>query len=453
MKLTFSTVGLRFGSVVFAAVVALAPACSTPRPYTGFDAGPAGTSSAGANGHGASGSTGGIPDSGGVPVHGSGGTPGSGGEAGNVGGGGDTGLGGLNVGTGGMAMSVGGSSGSGGVPTGAVGFGGTIGASGGAGGRRPGSGGEDAGNGGHAVATGGVQGSGGMHGSGGVTGSGGLVGSGGVTGSGGQPGSGGAGCSDVNACPTGKYCANGNCLPQIANGTACQSMPQCSSGNCSGGLCCAPGLTNCSGSCVDLTSDDKHCGACTGETVDCTMSGQAVKHCRSGACRLVDGSPCSSDSDCMSAKCDLYYADYDQDGYPDHYSTQRFCSIPGTLSNGPYATTFMAARTDGKWDCCDLYAAAHPDATAFASWQISVVLDQECMGAFGDTNCNGQVEVDPSAVITTGCNSPDGVTCNHMTRTPTAADCGMAECGCGAPSVGGFCSLYCAPGGAAVSCR
>jgi len=434
-------IGLQLRSAIFAAIAALVPACSTPRPYTGaFDAGIGGSS--GGSGHaGASDSTGGTLGTGGIATSGSGGILGTGGEAGHLGNGGGVGSGGIVPGSGGITMNQGGGPGSGGVVSGVAGSGGIIGALGGAGGRPAGSGGSEAGSGGHPVATGGFQGSAGKSGSGGVMSSGGAT------------GSGGSGCSDANACGAGKYCANGSCLSQLANGMACQTMPQCTSGNCTAGLCCPAGLTNCSGTCVDLTSDDKHCGACTGQSVDCTMSGQAIEHCRSGACRLVDGSPCSSDSDCMSAKCDLFYADSDQDGYPNHYSTQRFCTIPGTLSSGPYTTTFMAARTDGKWDCCDQYSPAHPDATAFASWQISVVLDDQCMGAFGDTNCNGQVEVDPAAVITTGCNSPDGTVCNHMTRAPIAADCGMAECGCGAPSVGGFCSLYCAPSGPAVSCR
>ena len=457
MKITLSVVGVRTRSAVVAVVLGLVPACSTPRPYTATDADIDADAGGGVFGHaGVSGSggdaraTGGVPalgtggahPTGGVPGLGTGGSAGTTGEAGHAGTGGGVGSGGTQAGSGGVAMNPGGGPGSGGASSGGmIGSGGTNAGSGSGGGTAIGTGGSLTAGGGHPSASGGVQGSGGTRGSGGVSGSGGVT------------GTGGSSCSDTNACPTGKYCANGSCLPQVTNGTSCQTMAQCQSGNCSGNLCCAAGLTNCSGTCIDLTSNDKHCGACTGPTVDCTMSGQALEHCRNSACRLVDGSPCTSDSDCMSGQCNLYYADYDKDGYPDHYNTQRFCTIPGQLSDGPNTTIFMSPRTDGKWDCCDQYSAAHPDATAFGGWQISEILSQQCMAAFGDTNCNGQVEVDPSAIITTGCNSPDGVSCNKMTRTPAAADCGMSLCGCGAPSVGGFCSLYCAPGGPVVSCR
>jgi len=156
----------------------------------------------------------------------------------------------------------------------------------------------------------------------------------------------------------------------------------------------------------------------------------------------------------MSGKCDLFYADGDLDGYPDHYNTQRFCTFPTSVANGPNPVSYIAARSDAKWDCCDMHSGVHPDATAYAAWSFGGrILDNECMAFFGDSNCDGHVEVDPSAVITTGCDTPDGVTCNKMTRTPTAADCAGATCGCGAPSAGGFCSLYCAPGGAVVLCR
>lgn len=53
-----------------------------------------------------------------------------------------------------------------------------------------------------------------------------------------------------------------------------------SDGDSEGEVVCGAGLTACEGACVDLTSDDQHCGACGHACKDPTGTG----HCLDGAC-------------------------------------------------------------------------------------------------------------------------------------------------------------------------
>jgi hypothetical protein len=71
----------------------------------------------------------------------------------------------------------------------------------------------------------------------------------------------GSGCSsDGNPC-TQDICQNGRCLhPPVTNGTACGGGKVCSNG-----VCCAVGLTGCGNACVDLETNEDHCGACKRE--------------------------------------------------------------------------------------------------------------------------------------------------------------------------------------------
>jgi hypothetical protein len=400
------------------------PARKVPRAETEGQAGRIGAGGAtNSGGHlGAGGSS--LPGTGGgAAVGGTGGIPGMGGSLAT----------GEGVGSGGAAGSGTGATGGHGG-TGAAGTGGS-------------SGGSDGGTGG---ARGGASGMGGA----GIAGTGGSApGTGGtVAGHGGSMGTGG---TTVVTCGTGLTNCSGSCVNLQTDANHCGgcNAPACG-GTCQSGLCCTGGKTNCGGTCVDLSSDDKHCGGCNGSTADCTMAGQALHHCRAGTCRLADGYSCTGDSDCYSGKCDVFYGDSDKDGYPNMRDTARFCTFPANSSqeNGP-AANYIAARSDGKWDCCDHLASVHPGATQFVSWGSSSSLDPQCVGSAGDTNCDGTIEVDPAAVITTGCNVQGDGSCDVVKQTPTSADCGKGLCGCGAPAPNSECVLYCAPSGPALGCR
>jgi Cys-rich repeat protein len=101
----------------------------------------------------------------------------------------------------------------------------------------------------------------------------------------------GGNCSTDADCPTGEICDGGRCAPagsdaSIDGGSADGSTSVCGDGVCSGGedcsscpidcgacsgdagdaaadaIACAGGETDCSGLCIDLTSDPSNCGAC-----------------------------------------------------------------------------------------------------------------------------------------------------------------------------------------------
>jgi hypothetical protein len=75
--------------------------------------------------------------------------------------------------------------------------------------------------------------------------------------------------------------------------------------DCSGGyVACRPGTTCCAGSCVNLQTDEDHCGAC-GNACDPT------KVCRRGTCVCAADHPrcgdicCLPGTECVSGQCRL----------------------------------------------------------------------------------------------------------------------------------------------------
>ncbi|MBX3273920.1 MAG: hypothetical protein KF729_26890 [Sandaracinaceae bacterium] len=127
-----------------------------------------------------------------------------------------------------------------------------------------------------------------------------------------------------NACPPGALCADGRCCPagnsvctegevarcadllrDPANCGECGAV--CASGNCSVGVCCPVGQSNCGGRCFDLTSDPRSCGTC-GRTCQpgeaccdgvCADLGSNTRHC--GAC----GARCPPNHACRGGTCQI----------------------------------------------------------------------------------------------------------------------------------------------------
>ena len=260
-------------------------------------------------------------------------------------------------------------------------------------------------------------------------------------------------CTSNSQCVTGAACVNGVCTPCGTGQTVCpnacanlQTDPvhcgSCTaapcSGTCQAGLCCTGATTNCNGTCVDLTSDDNHCGACSGSTASC-VGGGVFRHCRNSQCRAVDGSLCSSDSECFSGKCNIFYHDFDHDGYPDQRVTQGFCTLPLT-------TDYILPRSDIAWDCCDEITKVHPGSTEFFPWgPSSVFFNQECQSSAGDTNCDGTIEVDPAltGLVVDTCQL-SGSLCEPVYKVFTPADCGVGQCG--NSGCDGTCQPACFPG-------
>ena len=441
MKIMVMSIGLRLRSAVFATIVALATACSTPRPYTGgFDAGIDGSSTAGGPGHaGDSGGTGGTPGSGGVP--GTGGNMDAGAQSDHSPQDAQTGSGGFATSSGGTFTNPGGAAGigSGGVSTGGTGGFGGLGA------------GPD-GFGGRAIGSGGSQ----NGGSGQVAGPGGKFGSGGINGAGGMTGSGGSQvstCSPACVAPTGgtSTCVSGNCMSTcnttgqsicsnkcVDTSTDSLNCGACNApcgGTCQSGVCCPTGKVNCGGVCVDISSDDNHCGACQGATAKCGSAAQ----CIGGACRGLDGQPCTANGDCSSGTCRIFYGDQDSDAFPSQTDRKGWCGA-STVGADP---AYILPRPDGKWDCCDQKGAdwIYPGAPASGNW--STVVGSICGISFGDTNCDGQVDVSKEDV--SGCNLQPGNTCTAEYAYHPASDCGMtiSGCNCAFSSSDNSCYIQC----------
>ena len=113
----------------------------------------------------------------------------------------------------------------------------------------------------------------------------------------------------------GTVCGTGaTCGAPVGNGVTCQTSPQCISGNCTGGTCCAAGQSGCSGSCVDLTRDNANCGTCAKVCV------AGKETCTASLCRGNDAQPCTTAAQCVSASCTLCYPDRDGDGFGDKWA-------------------------------------------------------------------------------------------------------------------------------------
>jgi hypothetical protein len=205
-------------------------------------------------------------------------------------------------GTGGDGASGGSKGGSGGKGgkggkggTGGTGGDGVGGATGGSGGDAGGVGGATGGAGGKGGTGGRTGGSGGVGGVGGVTGGAGGIGGatggvGGVGGATGGKGGGPAGAGGVGiVCPPGFTNCDSTCVDVTSDrrhcgfcGNACLPGEDCEGGDCD--LVCEPGLTECFGLCVDIETDRRFCGSCE-------QACGAGETCEGGDCVAVCPAP------------------------------------------------------------------------------------------------------------------------------------------------------------------
>lgn len=132
-------------------------------------------------------------------------------------------------------------------------------------------------------------------------------------------------CRPGPRCWHGRCCAEGltncagACVDLDTSATDCGACGNaCEAGAaCSNGLCCPAGQTNCGGTCVDLTADPNHCGTCdvacpvgvSCSTGLCCGSGQtncdgacinlATSSAHCGSCATA----CPSDQTCSQSVC------------------------------------------------------------------------------------------------------------------------------------------------------
>jgi hypothetical protein len=173
--------------------------------------------------------------------------------------------------------------------------------------------------------------------------------------------------------------------PKDPIGAACSANADCGSGFCTDGVCCD---SACDQTCYACNQQGTmgHCAALTsGEDPMATTVCIAPSACflpastNVPACKLVDGTACQADGDCVSGHCLTYYADRDGDGYGGS-DAGHFCA---ELNAPPPAG--YAAYTG---DCCDLDSGANPgfDSTQFLSMP-------DACGSY-DWNCNGVITME-----------------------------------------------------------
>lgn len=188
-------------------------------------------------------------------------------------------------------------------------------------------------------------------------------------------------------------------LPRNPLGTTCSSGADCTSAFCVDGVCCDSACGETCYAC-DQPAALGHCAALTSsEDPDATTACTAPSACflpastTVPACKLVDGTACQADGDCVSGHCLTYYADADGDGYGGS-DEAHFCS---ELNGAPPAG--YAAYTG---DCCDLDSGANP---GFDSSQFLTMPD--ACGSF-DWNCDGKETQQRSCPTSIAC----GADCN-----------------------------------------
>jgi len=136
-------------------------------------------------------------------------------------------------------------------------------------------------------------------------------------------------CKDDPACPTcetGKTNCSGTCVDTSTDeancgscGHACQTGETCENGTCNEGDQCGTGETRCGDDCVDTSTDEANCGGCdnaceSGKTCQgghCVGCGTGKHEC-DGACVDLNGdeancgecgNACDADETCQAGEC------------------------------------------------------------------------------------------------------------------------------------------------------
>lgn len=176
---------------------------------------------------------------------------------------------------------------------------------------------------------------------------------------------------------------------------------------------CTSGQTECSGVCVELTSNDAHCGACNNA---CNSS----EMCADGVCVL----------DCPSGQTDCSGTCTDTRKDTDHCGAcGTACAAGEVCSNGSCALSCQANLTDCSGSCVD------------------TTKDRDHCGACGTVCVAGEVCSNGSCAVSCGENLTDcnGV-CSNLSSD--SANCGFCGTMCAAGEVcsNGACALSCQSG-------
>jgi hypothetical protein len=204
--------------------------------------------------------------------------------------------------------------------------------------------------------------------------------------------------------------AGSSCQPDTY---ACGVDSDCCSGGCGNSQCCPSGQTDCSGECVDLQTNNGHCGTCPNTcpntAIECT-GGHCV--CEPLTTNCLQGSDCCS-GNCQSNQCTC-------SGVRGGCASQADCCFPDSAcTNGSCACITAGNSCLQSADCCseNCSAAGYCDCGIYLA---PCSQDSDC--------CQGSC----SNHVCTGCSSP-GMTCS---APPLANDCCTGSCEFGSCNCG-----------------
>lgn len=231
------------------------------------------------------------------------------------------------------------------------------------------------------------------------------------------------GCSDEPPntdpnCSSGQTDCSGACVDVASDarhcgacGNACGADQACSNGMCV--LDCVSGQTNCSGACIDTNKDYANCGACGNACA-------AGEVCSNGACALS----CQDGLTDCGGSCTDTKKDRDSCGM-----CGSACQDGQVCSNGACALSCQAGLTDCNGSCTD----TTKDRDNCGVCGTACALGEVCSNGTCTLSC--QVDL-------TDCN---GICTNLLTDL---ANCGMCGTACTAGEVcsNGQCALSCQTG-------
>ncbi len=246
------------------------------------------------------------------------------------------------------------------------------------------------------------------------------------------------GADDDRFCVASAHCDAGACAADVVSGESCDESSDCTTGACTMGTCCTPGVGGCmcpggptETVCDDGTDSDCDmlldcadpdcagvvCGnggrTCSGETCACP-GGATESACTNGSDDDCDGQIDCADADCAARSCGV----------------GRLC-VAGSCScaGGTVETACEDASDndcDGQVDCADTDC----EARACATGRICGAGTCRCAGSSteitcadgGDDDCDGQID----------CADSD---CDSRTCADGGRVCGGGSCMC---ATGGF---------------
>ncbi|MCK6513039.1 hypothetical protein L6R29_24175 [Myxococcota bacterium] len=252
-----------------------------------------------------------------------------------------------------------------------------------------------------------------------------------------------SGCGVVQECITGKdcpvkyICQNGTCIAQADP-------------------CAATGGTSCGSACVDLRTNNDHCGACA---TKCGIGST----CQNGQCKAVT-KPCQSNAECptgqvcQNGQCKAVtqpVCTFGQDQTCNH--RLEMSALAGTcLKDGTCQcnTNFVKNQSSGK---CDIACKASTEICNGLDDDCDGVIDNNCTCPSGQTRC-GSICVDlqtnndhcgacgQKCGIGTGCKAGS---CKPVVPPPCASN---ADCAAGQVCSNGQCQPHITPCASDADC-